>query len=220
MFRISIHAPSRERLQPSAHRSVHPDFNPRSLAGATHDHPQRQKHGMISIHAPSRERLALLFRQLSNLLFQSTLPRGSDIPPHFGAVTSRNFNPRSLAGATFCPFALNSLNADFNPRSLAGATTMGKTNTLLWCISIHAPSRERRTRCPSSYIASVISIHAPSRERPPFRHHIPPETQYFNPRSLAGATCFLLRRHCAFLYFNPRSLAGATSFCLCFVFAY
>ncbi|WP_304104446.1 hypothetical protein, partial [Phascolarctobacterium succinatutens] len=55
---ISIHAPLRERL---------------------HDHPQRQKYGVISIHAPLRERLSLISRSGKQTL---------------------DFNPRSLAGAT------------------------------------------------------------------------------------------------------------------------
>ena len=54
-----------------------------------------------------------------------------------------------------------------------------------------------------------ISIHAPSRERrsEPFAGC---SIANFNPRSLAGATYLLLlhRKYCK--YFNPRSLAGAT----------
>ena len=75
---------------------------------------------------------------------------------------------------------------NFNPRSLAGATPLDKTVTADQYISIHAPSRERRkTLCrllQSSEFQStlprgsdndnlalvkqnLISIHAPSRER-------------------------------------------------------
>ena len=53
-------------------------FNPRSLAGATHQLYGFATNIDISIHAPSRERhgayiVAALLEQ-----FQSTLPRGSD----------------------------------------------------------------------------------------------------------------------------------------------
>ena len=53
---ISIHAPSRERPLITYQSSTDSDFNPRSLAGATGVRP----------------------RQSNKLLFQSTLPRGSD----------------------------------------------------------------------------------------------------------------------------------------------
>ena len=78
-YLISIHAPSRERLQSqdvaeraiAAFQSTLPRgsdrwlryrarprwyFNPRSLAGATADSFQRVLNFLISIHAPSRER--------------------------------------------------------------------------------------------------------------------------------------------------------------------
>ena len=79
----------------------------------------------------------------------------------------------------------------------------------------------------------LISIHAPSRERPPPKcSRLPAE--YFNPRSLTGATAKQLYQRSIqvkfqstlphgsdkgvflqkliFLYFNPRSLTGATTF--------
>ena len=122
-----------------------------------------------------------------NLLFQSTLPRGSDM--------------------------------------------RFKTIYDTYEISIHAPSRERRTTTGINLVISLfqstlprgsditpffrnvpscqISIHAPSRERRQGDRVIILH-KYFNPRSLAGATSFPIlasrfRRH-----FNPRSLAGAT----------
>ena len=54
--------------------------------------------------------------------FQSTLPRGSDNCKYYSANDKPNFNPRSLAGATFSgSFCFAKANY-FNPRSLAGAT--------------------------------------------------------------------------------------------------
>ena len=97
---ISIHAPSRERQEytQQARRSKY--FNPRSLAGATKSASykliqrvisihapsrERQKYAVkywsyakISIHAPSRERQLARTNELPYILFQSTLPRGSD----------------------------------------------------------------------------------------------------------------------------------------------
>ena len=100
---ISIHAPSRERHK---HSTNHFPCN------------------LISIHAPSRERLSLAYSSFSISLFQSTLPRGSDLPAGCLIDTPVNFNPRSLAGATkrsireICNYLY------FNPRSLAGATNL------------------------------------------------------------------------------------------------
>ena len=54
-------------------------------------------------------------------------------------------------------------------------------------ISIHAPSRERPKYVNRSYKLKTISIHAPSRERRRIAA-IQKGKQYFNPRSLTGAT--------------------------------
>ena len=98
---ISIHAPSRERpdtlkshkysclfqstlprgsdaplVSASCTKSY---FNPRSLAGATQLRFQQIRLIFISIHAPSRERLLSVEAVTQTILFQSTLPRGSDL---------------------------------------------------------------------------------------------------------------------------------------------
>ena len=62
---------------------------------------------------------------------------------------------------------LRFLSRDFNPRSLAGATGFEKQSVRdLYDISIHAPSRERPYPNGNLDIDRRISIHAPSRERP------------------------------------------------------
>ena len=120
---ISIHAPSRERQRPVSKYTLltgfqsslpHgsdtlsvtselacPNFNPRSLTGATVGHVNAESYTGISIHAPLRERrvlkiVPLLVSSISihaplrerlfsamplgiNPKFQSTLPYGSDI---------------------------------------------------------------------------------------------------------------------------------------------
>ena len=109
------------------------------------------------------------FMMLLTMIFQSTLPRGSDLHHHYWrrcqhgisihapsrerracrqiSAASRYFNPRSLAGATVPPRAALSYQRYFNPRSLAGATPIVATS-LASCkpISIHAPSRERHIK--------------------------------------------------------------------------
>ena len=55
-----------------------------------------------------------------------------------------------------------------------------------------------------------ISIHAPSRERPKKHFKDCWRNQYFNPRSLAGATTTANTDSHIAVNFNPRSLAGAT----------
>ena len=97
-------------------------------------------------------------------LFQSTLPRGSDLSSILKGSKPRNFNPRSLAGATIwlatvlmfpkfqstlprgsdlSSILKGSKPRNFNPRSLAGATMELNIRYLAIIISIHAPSRER-----------------------------------------------------------------------------
>ncbi len=122
-----------------------------------------------------------------SFLFQSTLPRGSDFRLEKLAIPERNFNPRSLAGATITAYQLrqckpfqSTLPRGSDPQFIATIFTP-------ITISIHAPSRERRTQfklnqqsnkfqstlprgSDSSFSlsflsSSSISIHAPSRER-------------------------------------------------------
>ena len=102
---------------------------------------------VISILAPSRERLSFSLSPYLFLIFQSTLPHGSDI----------HTANQKAAGLP---------------------------------ISIHAPSRERHKISKSMRTARPISIHAPSRERRLSMVIIFIVIQYFNPRSLTGATCF------------------------------
>ncbi len=163
--RISIHAPLRERLMLKAlwvliitFQSTLPYgsdrvcrfafqrpryFNPRSLTGATLGYTL-QHNGQIDFNPRSLTGatfitpLFILF-----ILFQSTLPYGSDNYYPVIRIHIRNFNPRSLTGAT-AQFALLSYHAKFqstlpygsdqilyhplhylehfNPRSLTGAT--------------------------------------------------------------------------------------------------
>ena len=119
---ISIHAPSRERRQLLFVMQLWRYFNPRSLAGATVNIHHAAMRAKISIHAPSRERPYQGYNRLTDPLFQSTLPRGSDAKFANGLILQWDFNPRSLAGATHWSNHVNS----YTP------------------ISIHAPSRERR----------------------------------------------------------------------------
>ena len=145
---------------------------------------------------------------------------------------------------------LRFLSRDFNPRSLTGATAINKTAAASNIISIHAPSRERvgisspitsrepfqstlphgsePVKAPAADPRN-ISIHAPSRERHRFKNSIC-FTFNFNPRSLTGATKALQLsseeagfqstlphgsesttndRRNATCNFNPRSLTGA-----------
>ena len=121
-------------------------FNPRSLTGATFlllcklaflgisiHAPSRERRWLsrlhfrrnrISIHAPSRERPISAHPLSPVVLFQSTLPHGSD-DGYLPYIRRRmDFNPRSLTGATFCVLVGFLLTSDFNPRSLTGATIM------------------------------------------------------------------------------------------------
>ena len=144
----------------------------------------------ISIHAPSRERLNFRQATVSDWLFQSTLPRGSDMRRFISHMIINNFNPHSLAGATTSPRATPSIPPYFNPHSLAGATTSPRAtpsippyfnpHSLAGATAAHRlimvlPPIFQSTLPRGSdlvllwrYITpSVISIHAPLRERHP-----------------------------------------------------
>ena len=143
-----------------------------------------------------------------DIIFQSTLPHGSDW--NFVLYTARDTN--------------------FNPRSLTGATNTDDDKVFGYQISIHAPSRERRQQILAGIRARGISIHAPSRERP-MAAMVKVTDFNFNPRSLTGATVEAMalasllpfqstlphgsdhmprKRTSVAMYFNPRSLTGAT----------
>ena len=98
---ISIHAPLRERRCTGGtrvmgeHISIHAPSRERPLQASI-----RTNYTKISIHAPSRERLYCIYDRKGELIFQSTLPRGSDRMLRDLRFLRRDFNPRSLAGAT------------------------------------------------------------------------------------------------------------------------
>ena len=118
---ISIHAPSRERHLQSLFYFIVRNFNPRSLAGATHSWRYNCHLSLISIHAPSRERQGTVQAVPIALIISIHAPSRERLQ-HIDVLQAvTDFNPRSLAGATISEF--------FTPTG--------------FCISIHAPSRER-----------------------------------------------------------------------------
>ena len=134
------------------------------------------------------------------LLFQSTLPYGSDAKGFVVVGQDRNFNPRSLTGATslerHCwanlkfqstlPYGSDAQDSrchrqrlpNFNPRSLTGATQGAQIIRNAFIISIHAPLRERPYHLLRLRQKAHISIHAPLRERQ-LAHFTLPLTQEF-----------------------------------------
>ena len=164
----------------------------------------------ISIHAPSRERLSVTL--------------------HVRPLVT-NFNPRSLAGATYFLIKHSLLTENFNPRSLAGATVYnyyaiarhqvfqstlprGSDNLEnlkggLKHISIHAPSRERLWdalyNLKGLLFQSTLPRGSDNNYYPVIRIHI-----NFNPRSLAGATNDKTCRKCCFKFQStlPRGSDG------------
>ena len=206
---FSIHAPSRERLNPSIppssskfFQSTLPRgsdasscrfhycteiFNPRSLAGATLARIASPPFSIFQSTLPRGSDYASLIFIPNNFIFQSTLPRGSDRYIIASGRCERFFNPRSLAGAT-------------NPSSTALCSDQAFQSTLpRGSDDIRDLKAERVT----------FSIHAPSRERPRTAFLLSNQ-KVFNPRSLAGATPKICFAAYSVGFFNPRSLAGAT----------
>ena len=102
-----------------------------------------------------------------------------------------------------------SFRRDFNPRSLAGATEMHKAAREVIKFQFTLPCGSDALQVFSTALSVVISIHAPLRERPArtgtaggivkFQSTLPYGSDKFT-----LATCLYLG------YFNPRFLAGAT----------
>ena len=145
-----------------------PNFNPRSLAGATADKTLKYIYITISIHAPLRERHDVLrgYQQPAPISIHAPLRERRRPPPDTHSEV--HFNPRSLAGAT-CGIVLDtsygyiSIHAPLRERPLLQAlmpeqpafqstlpcgsdSTAGQFFYRLVYISIHAPLRERRNR--------------------------------------------------------------------------
>ena len=141
----------------------------------------------ISIHAPLRERPAstlVLSNSFSISIHAPLRERLKLICPLLRLV---HFNPRSLAGATFCFNLFISKSGNFNPRSLAGATAevmvlaralpfqstlpcgsdLVPLLTLILAVNFNPRSLAGATASSVLQAASAkISIHAPLRERP------------------------------------------------------
>ena len=121
---VSIHAPSQERRPTIVlQKTITDGFNPRSLTGAT----------------------VTTATSLKLMLFQSTLPRGSDklkLPCTMLPIVFQSTLP--CGSDAFC-FDTLACKAE---------------------ISIHAPLRERLSAANVGKKFKIISIHAPLRERP------------------------------------------------------
>ena len=125
--------------------------------------------------------------KLKSKLFQSTLPRGSDPQLHRQRASLPDFNPRSLAGATFPVLSLpvsdvisihaplrerrerttskEKVSKNFNPRSLAGATDQMAQGLRLPGLFQSTLPCGSDINTNITYTDIRISIHAPSRER-------------------------------------------------------
>ena len=142
----------------------------------------------ISIHAPSRERLHSPLVTMLVIIFQSTLPHGSDSAKNQQRVYDALFQSTLPHGSDHyqpyfaCIYYIISIHAPSRERPFCFDTLACKAD-----ISIHAPSRERHIRNTSLYSSRLISIHAPSRERQ-FQQEQNLQDNDFNPRSLTGAT--------------------------------
>ena len=141
--------------------------------------------------------------------FQSTLPHGSDVLYAGGPETGFDFNPRSLTGATIdnqIRVRVGEFQSTLPHGSDRYQVIRGRRQA---SISIHAPSRERLSRPqPTSQLLRFQSTLPHGSDRP--YHRTAAHCQYFNPRSLTGATKVRTDIVKMQLNFNPRSLTGAT----------
>ncbi len=145
---ISIHAPSRERLEQQHYeRCNRQQFQSTLPRGSDCLLRNFFVDYMISIHAPSRERQSCSQVGKSDIIFQSTLPRGSDCQHDARHKTGQRFQSTLPRGSDALCYQRLKHGQHFNPRSLAGATCGMTKDVEVFVISIHAPSRERLSRC-------------------------------------------------------------------------
>ena len=125
--------------------------------------------------------------------FQSTLPHGSDKCAYVRNWTCNNFNPRSLTGATLRLLLSTSKTAQFQSTLPHGSDLASVlASSLLSRFQSTIPHGSDYGPSPYASIVVCISIHAPLRER---RQDVSLgliAVCYFNPRSLTGATLRLL----------------------------
>ena len=141
------------------------------------------------------------------LLFQSTLPR-EERPDEFKSyIENEHFNPRSHERSDyFTPNKNRLTHVYFNPRSHERSdhcslyhlsvlqlfqSTLPREErhvrrgkySLLWQISIHAPTRGATVNIHLLMYINAISIHAPTRGATLAQQRPSPTPLYFNPRS-------------------------------------
>ena len=194
---VSIHAPSRERpdIIPALRQDF--SFNPRSLTGATIEDKVRVMYAIgVSIHAPSRERRAPTESTMPVVLFQSTLPHGSDYNHTAKDAPEWEFQSTLPHGSDAVARHDYESSGEFQSTLPHGSDAFWPFNKIKEIlVSIHAPSRERLL-CFGWFPADVR-----------FQSTLPHGSDFnsvlksacrvgFNPRSLTGATCL---KHCALI---------------------
>ena len=153
----------------------------------------------------------VLIIELAKLLFQSTLPHGSDSILPGDSTRLRHFNPRSLTGATSCCSTPRLMPITFQSTLPHGSDSSirAEFGNDPHHISIHAPSRERllcfgwfpsdvrfQSTLPHGSDSTFDVDYATSgafQSTLPHGSDINPVwysiyKQHFNPRSLTGAT--------------------------------
>ena len=167
---------------------------------------------LISIHAPLRERLAYTFRKVNTFFkFQSTLPCGSDAQPFMWGM------PMEII-SIHAPLRERPLQAFCYPANHQFQSTLPCGSDLLRKMVLLATLTFQSTLpCGSDlygkchYVGGkIISIHAPLRERLCHNRNAP-RSKLFQSTLPCGSDCRRFLERSDSEYFNPRSLAGATS---------
>ena len=112
-----------------------------------------------------------------HIVFQSTLPYGSDCCTLKTLQALHYFNPRSLTGATFVKQSTNT-NRLFQSTLPYGSDHLALLLPRQRGISIHAPLRERLCESSNTSSEQKISIHAPLRERQDAAVHVAPPAKF------------------------------------------
>ena len=144
------------------------------------------------------------------LLFQSTLPYGSDLISPLLPLISSEFQS-TLPYGSDCRLSMRR-NEEFIFQSTlpyGSDYELNMTPNDIELFQSTLPYGSDLYLTDSQDIDRKISIHAPLRERPVTPFGIV-YTSNFNPRSLTGATPWIVTKFGTNRNFNPRSLTGAT----------
>ena len=162
---ISIHAPTRGATIFYLKKRAWKEFQSTLPRGERPLVRFERRFGLsISIHAPTRGATLHFVRNAVQNRFQSTLPRGERLISNPSSDCQKDFNPRSHEGSDQQLRRCNMQELEFQSTLPRGERLLVLPYfSVIFLISIHAPTRGATFRYLLPILFPLISIHAPTR---------------------------------------------------------